>query len=129
MKTFKKWLIGGCIWYTVISLLLLGIQKLMPDISSGINADAFLLIFPFGLTVSLGNLLYHCKKIPRYLRWISHYLCVLLAAILFLWLPSNTATSPATVLILLVAGTALYWLIFGLVHLFRNRILKVLEED
>ncbi len=129
MKTFQKWLTGGCIWYTVVTVLLLTLQKLMPDVSSGVNATSFLLILPFGLSISGGNLLLRWERIPRYLRRIGHYLAVLLAVVLFLWLPANTAASPATLLILFVAGTALYWLLFGLVHLFRNRILKALEED
>ena len=79
--------------------------------------------------MSAGGLLLGVGSVPRWARYLLHYLFTLLAIVLFLWLPNNPIASPSTVLILWVAFTVVYWLIFLLVHLIGARIRRLMEED
>ena len=128
LLTLKKWLVGGCVWYAVLSLGMLLAEKMIGSENLAVNANSFLLMFPFGLSVSGGSLLLKNKKIARWIRWISHYSITVAAFFLFLLLPAGVSLSPASVLLLIVFLSALYWLLFLLVHIFRKRFQRIFEE-
>lgn len=131
-RTFLSWIRGGCVYYTLLSLfmILLNIALSGSEAASrGINLEAFLLFFPCGLGISAGGLLLKWERLPRWARGISHYLCTVLSIFLFVWLPINPSARASTVLIMLLAFTVLYWILFFLVHLTRRRILAIWEDD
>ena len=129
LLTFKKWLVGGCVWYAVLSLGMLLAEKMIGSENLAVNANSFLLMFPFGLSVSGGSLLLKNEKIARWVRWLSHYGITVAAFFLFILLPTGISLSPAAILLLTVFLSALYWLLFFLVHIFQKRFKRLLEED
>lgn len=131
-RTFLSWIRGGCVYFTLISLvmILLNIALSDSDVASrGINLEAFLLFFPCGLGISAGSLLRKTEKLPGWASALAHYLCTVLSIFLFVWIPINPAARASTVLIMLVAFSAVYWILFLLVHLTRRRILALWEDD
>ena len=133
MKTWlnvKKWLSGGCVYFTLIAMLMILLLSATSTNGSqpNINVSAFLLMFPCGLCFSAAGMLMEVKAIARWIRILSHYLIAILAVFLFLILP-NFSGRGSTLMVILIFFSALYWMIFGLITLVRNRVRKLLEED
>ena len=133
MKTFskiKQWLVSGCVWYAVISLIFLIIDIALSNTKAThvISSTSFLLIFPFGLSMSGAGMLYR-SKLPRWSRILSHYLISVVSFLLFMLLPAGSASSGVYVLLMLVLLTVIYWILFALVHIFAKRWKRVIEED
>jgi hypothetical protein len=133
MKTFskiKQWLVGGCVWYAVISLIFLIIDIALSNTKAThvISSTSFLLIFPFGLSMSGAGMLYR-SKLPRWSRILSHYVISVVSFLLFMLLPAGSASSGVYVLLMLVLLTVIYWILFALVHIFAKRWKRVIEED
>jgi hypothetical protein len=133
MKTFskiKQWLVGGCVWYAVISLIFLIIDIALSNTKAThvISSTSFLLIFPFGLSMSGAGMLYR-SKLPRWSRILSHYVISVVSFLLFMLLPAGSASSGVYVLLMLVLLTVIYWILFALVHIFAKRWKRVVEED
>ena len=132
MKTFskiKQWFVGGCVWYAIISLIFLVIDiALSKDATHVISSTSFLLIFPFGLSMSGAGMLYR-SKLPRWSRILSHYIISIVSFLLFMLLPAGSLSSGVYVLLMLVLLTVIYWILFALVHIFSMRWKRVVEED
>ena len=133
MKTFskiKQWLVSGCVWYAVISLIFLIIDIALSNTKAThvISSTSFLLIFPFGLSMSGAGMLYR-SKLPRWSRILSHYIISVVSFLLFMLLPAGSASSGVYVLLMLVLLTVIYWILFALVHIFAKRWKRVVEED
>ena len=133
MKIFskiKQWLVGGCVWYAIISLIFLIIDIALSDtkVTHVISSTSFLLIFPFGLSMSGAGMLYR-SKLPRWSRILSHYVISVVSFLLFMLLPAGSTSSGVYVLLMLVLLTVIYWILFALVHIFSARWKRVMEED
>lgn len=132
MKTFakiKQWFVGGCVWYAIISLIFLIIDlAFSKNATHVISSTSFLLMFPFGLSMSVAGMLYS-SKLPRWSRILSHYLISVIAFLLFMLLPAGSVSSGVYVLLMLVLLTVIYWILFALVHIFSARWKRVVEED
>ena len=133
MNTFakiKQWLVSGCVWYAVISLIFLIIDIALSNTKAThvISSTSFLLIFPFGLSMSGAGMIYR-GKLPRWSRILSHYLISVVSFLLFMLLPAGSASSGVYVLLMLVLLTVIYWILFALVHIFSKRWKRVVEED
>jgi hypothetical protein len=133
MKTFskiKQWLVSGCVWYAVISLIFLIIDIALSNTKAThvISSTSFLLIFPFGLSMSGAGMLYR-SKLPRWSRILSHYVISVVSFLLFMLLPAGSTSSGVYVLLMLVLLTVIYWILFALVHIFAKRWKRVVEED
>ncbi len=133
MKTFskiKQWLVGGCVWYAVISLIFLIIDIALSNTKAThvISSTSFLLIFPFGLSMSGAGMLYR-SKLPRWSRILSHYVISVVSFLLFMLLPAGSVSSGVYVLLMLALLTVIYWILFALVHIFSVRWKRVVEED
>lgn len=132
MKTFskiKQWFVSGCVWYAIISLIFLIIDiALSNDAAHVISSTSFLLIFPFGLSMSGAGMLYR-SKLPRWSRILSHYVISIVSFLLFMLLPAGSTSSGVYVLLMLVLLTVIYWILFALVHIFAARWKRVVEED
>ena len=133
MNTFakiKQWLVSGCVWYAIISLIFLIIDIALSNTKAThvISSTSFLLIFPFGLSMAGAGML--CRsKLPRWSRILSHYLISVVSFLLFMLLPAGSASSGVYVLLMLVLLTVIYWILFALVHIFSKRWKRVVEED
>lgn len=133
MKLFakiKQWFVGGCVWYAVISLtlLIIGLAISKANATHGISSTSFLLIFPFGLSMSGAGMLYR-GKLPRWSRILLHYLISIVSFLVFMILPAGRTFSSVFVLLMLVLLSIIYWILFALVHIFSMRWKRVLEED
>ena len=132
MNTFnkiKQWLVGGCVWYAIISLVFLIIDlALSKNATHVISSTSFLLIFPFGLSMSCAGMIYK-GKLPRWSRILSHYLISIISFLLFMLLPAGSVSSGVYVLLMLVLLTVIYWILFAIVHIFQVRWKRVMEED
>ena len=133
MKTFtkiKQWLVGGCVWYAIVSLIFLIIDIALSntDAMHVISSTSFLLIFPFGLSMSGAGMLYR-SKLPRWSRILLHYIISVVSFLLFMLLPAGSVSSGVYVLLMLVLLTVIYWILVALVHIFSARWKRVVEED
>ncbi len=132
MKTFtkiKQWFVGGCVWYAAVSIIFLIIDlALSKNATHVISSTSFLLIFPFGLSMSGAGMLYS-SKLPRWSRILSHYLISVISFLLFMLLPAGSVSSGVFVLLMLVLLSVIYWILFALVHIFQVRWKRVVEED
>ena len=128
-QTLGKWLTGMCVYFTVLAVpfTLIGIL-ISGDLQKSISLGSYILFIPAAMCISAAGVLLASKSVPRWLRILGHYIITVLAVIIFVWLPSNTQAKPSTVFLLFVAFTVVYWLLFGLVHLIRGRIKRLLEE-
>ena len=132
MKTFakiKQWFTGGCVWYAIISVIFLIIDlALSKDATHVISSTSFLLIFPFGLSMSGAGMIYK-SKLPRWSRILLHYTISVVSFLIFMLLPAGSASTGVYVLLMLVLLTVIYWILFALVHIFATRWKRVVEED
>ena len=131
MKPFakiKQWLVGGCVWYALISMVLLIIDIAATKGTHVVASTAFLLIFPFGLSMSGAGMLYR-SKLPRWSRILLHYCISVVSFLLFMLLPAGSLSSGVYVLLMLVLLTVIYWILFALVHIFSARWKRIVEED
>ena len=114
-KTFKNWLIDGCLWYTAISVCFLFINFFSNDMTgTAIATRSFLLMIPCGLTISIGTQIYKSQSVSRWARYLLHYVFTLLAVIFFLVLPADSAATPMTNFLMMVLFSIIYWIIFFL---------------
>lgn len=131
-KSIKKWMTNACVYYTLFSLLLIGIQFCLKESSmqTVLDNSFFLRIFPCGLAFSLADMLWHNEKMPRWGRILLHCLIEVLAMFCFLWLPFSVLNgNPSSHnLMAFFLFTVLYWLGFLLVHLTLRRIRRVMED-
>ena len=126
----KRWFVSGCVWYAVISLIFLIIDVVLSasDATHVVSSTSFLLIFPFGLSMSGAGMLFR-SKLPRWSRILLHYGISILSFLLSMLLPAGSASSGVYVLLMLVLLTVIYWILFAIVHIFAERWKRVLEED
>lgn len=118
---FKRWLTGGCIFFTVFSVCLILLKLLLDGTAEGnISLLHFLLLFPCGLCVSAANQLSQ-TSLSEGVRLLLHYLITTLSVFAFLWLPSDNAKDLVKNLLAFAVITLLYWLIHLISRRFRNR--------
>ncbi len=128
-RTIGKWLCGGCVCYTLLSVFFLILGMILSGSGYRVNTFSFLMMLPCALMFSLANLLLGNREMAFWLRALLHYGITILSAFLFLWLPANVEARGSTVLILALTFTAVYWLLFGLVRLMLGRIRRLLADD
>lgn len=130
-KTLQKWLTDGCVYFTALSLLIILINLLATDdaTSKGISAVSFLLFFPCGLCMSAGGLLLRLKTLPRWSRYLLHYIICVLAFFLMFYLPVSTHSNAMTKLVMFITLSVVYWILFSAVMLIYSRVRKLLTED
>jgi hypothetical protein len=128
MKTFQKWLRGGCVYFTVIALFFTTVDFLS-DASSAISSDRFLLIFPAALTISAAGLILHNQTFPRWGRVLCHYLLTTLSIFVFLYLPTKETVQPMMAFTMYLVFSVVYWILFLLVHIIGGRIRRLMELD
>ena len=132
MKSFqliRRWLRGTCVWFTLVAMAMLIVGAITPTVAATVNVTSFLFFFPFAMLISLANQLLRLQSMPRWARFLLHYFLTVFGFVLFFWFPSNTSAHAATVLLLMVLVTVIYWILFVLIHTFYKRIKHLLEED
>ena len=130
-KLFQKWLVGGCVYFTALSLLIILTNLLMTEgvATKGISPVSFLLFFPCGLCMSAGGMLLRVESIPRWGRYLLHYIICVLAIFLMFYLPVSTHSNAMTKLLMFITLSVVYGVLFGAVMLVYTRVRKLLAED
>jgi hypothetical protein len=114
-KVIKQWVVDGCLWYTAISVCFLLINFFSNDMTgTAITTRSFLLMIPCGLTISVGTQFLKSESVARWARYLLHYAFMMLAIILFLIVPSDSAATPTTNFLMIVFISIVYWIIFFL---------------
>ncbi len=127
----KRWLTDACIYFTVVSLILIALQFLIngTEGSARIHTLSFLMILPFALSLSAAGMLLCSERLISSVRYLLHFIITMLSLFLFLYLPSDASVKPSTTLILFVLLSLCYWAILGLVFLIRARVHRLMQED
>ncbi|MBQ8441340.1 MAG: hypothetical protein IJX19_11800 [Clostridia bacterium] len=128
MKLVQKWLRGGCVYFTVIALILTLIDFLSSS-PGAISSSAFLLIFPAALTISGASMLLHSNALPRWGRILCHYLLTVSAIFVFLYLPTKETVQPMQALLMFLVFSIVYWILFLFIHILGGRIRRLMEID
>ena len=128
-KTIKKWLAHGCIYYTVVSIVLILFALLGNPENAWTIPTNFWQILPASLAFALAGNLLASSKIARWKRVLLHYIIYMAAIYGFFFLPSDAKPQPISILLMWVLITVVYWAIFGLVLLIRIGIRRLMEED
>ncbi len=116
-----------CIYYTVTSLIFLTVILAISGRIEGVISTNSALMFPFSLALALADQLLSCN-LPRAARRLLHYVILLLAFYLLLWLPINLKASPTAHFTILLLVSAVYWLILGIIRLTVYRFRSFREE-
>ena len=103
----KYILVSSCVYFSAITLFLLIIQSFSADIRY-VTPTRFLLIYPFSLTMALGNLVLESKSLKPAAKVITHYLISVGAFYAFLLAPAKNSGNPVTLILIL---TAIYFII------------------
>ena len=128
-KKIKKWLADGCVYYTVVSIVLILFALLgNPDTAWTVPTN-FWQILPASLCFALAGNLLASNRIARWKRFLLHYFIYMAAIYVFFFLPSDAKPQPISILLMWVLLTVIYWAIFGLVLLIRSAIRRLMEED
>ena len=106
-KTLLYLFLWSSAYFTVITLLLLFAQALQED-TRYVTPSRFLLIYPFGVMMALGNLILTAKKMKLSAKTALHYLVTVASFYLFLLLPASNSGNPFTLILIL---TAIYFII------------------
>ncbi len=126
----KKWLTDTCVWFTVITLILMIIPLILKRKFDDIpNVKQFLFLLPFAMSFSAAQMLLKAKSLSATAKRGLHYIITLLAFFFFLWLPANTVSGATAVLIALFLLSLLYWLIYLIALLTKKRFGSFAEED
>lgn len=130
MKQLAKRLAARtCVWFTLLSVVLMVIRAITDGIDGGIiEISRFLLLLPCGLFLAGAGIVLRHTSLSRWLRMLLHYLLTTLAFFLFLWLPGGSHSGVQN-LLALVFFTVGYALVCGVVRLTRHRYRNIREED
>lgn len=123
LQTIKKWLIDGCVLYTVIAIgfLILGF---LTD-NTWITIVQFLLVLPCALTVSAGLQIFRNLKFSKGTRYFSNYAFTTFGFFLFLIIPSGSGKTQMANFLMFILISILYWILFLLYLLIKSRIQKL----
>ncbi len=127
-KTIQTCLLRTCVWYTAVSALFLLVGIISGAGNFSLSALSFLLMLPMCLCFSVAGMLLKYEKLHPALRRLFHFVIFILSVLLCLILPNNTVMQPVTVLLLICAMTAVYWVTVGVLHLFGKRFRRILED-
>ena len=133
MKTstiFKQLFTGTCVYYSVFSLVLLVVSIIFKGgvENVGIGVLNVLLLFPFSFALSGAEFLRKSTKLSGAVRMLLHYLILVAAFLLFLWLPSNMTKNLGNGLLMICLVTAVYWLVYLICRLTVKRFHSFQEE-
>lgn len=101
--------------YTVLILLMFYIFGLASDFTDAyINFQTFMLIFGFGVLISLAGLIFSVKKLILALRVLIHYVVLLVAfCVIFISTGNISSAGGGAIFTAVIIFTVLYGVIFG----------------
>lgn len=126
----KQIFVSSAVIFTV-AVLLLGFILAGASGNLSIDPIRFLLIFPFALSLAIGNDLHKAKKNSPFLSFLFHFIFTVGGFFLFLYLPAYKDASSSSSFLILLLFAAVYLVIYGIYAIFRSRWKKQvrLESD
>lgn len=106
-QKLKRILVRSCVYFTALTLMLLIIQAFSADIRY-VTPTRFLLIYPFSLSMALGDLVLKAKSMKSATKVITHYLISVGAFYAFLLAPAKNSGNPVVLILIL---TAVYFIV------------------
>ena len=100
----------SCIYFTVISLLILIVQALSAQENevSFIAPSRFLMLFPFTLAVAVADCIFMVKSMKMASKVLVHYASLAVSFYAFVCAPMNNGTSPLAIVALI---TVIYFIV------------------
>ena len=123
MKRINKIFLTGCGYAILILTMFYVFAAVSQFVSQSIAPGQFALILFFGFLISLAEFMYEQLKLKKALKCLIHY-GVLLVAFCLIFVVSGkiSAQRPAAVFASIVIYTALYFVIYAVVHFVRRAI-------
>ncbi len=128
-KQIKKTLCNTCILFTVLIITYTFIVMLLNINAQSIQLDGArtVLFFFFSFMISVANTIFSTRAIPAALRLFIHFLISAFAFYFCLMLP--TEPTAANTLIGMTLFTVIYFIVCGLIYIFRSRYKRLSEES
>ena len=128
--TLNRLFTTASVYFSITTLTLLIINVIMTGGAEGriIGVWNILLLYPFALAWSGAELIRQNQRLSVGGRTILHYLIVVAAFLLFLWLPSNTTKSASGAFLMFFLVTVCYWVIYLICRFTAKRIQSIKEE-
>lgn len=127
----KQLFTGACVYFSIVALLMIFIGLLSTNEFTGVKvvpALRLVLLFPFGLLLSAGQMLLKTDFLSKALRLLLHYIVTLVAFLLFLLLPANPNAKAGYYLIGALLVSVVYWIGYLIVALTKKRFHGFKEE-
>ena len=126
---FKKWLNHACVYFTVFMLIYIILAAIVNvgDDALRLDAGRTVLFFLFAFLLSAANTVFKLETLSMSLRLLIHY--VLTALGFYFCFIMTLGMRAAQVFIGLVLFTVVYFIVFGVVALFRARYKKNTERS
>lgn len=127
----KQLFTGACVYYAIASLLMILLGLLSNNGFANVKVVPVLnlvLLFPFGLLMSAGQMLLKAESLLKALRLPLHYIITLVAFFLFLLLPANANAKAGYYLIGLLLMSLVYWIGYLIIALTKKRFHSFKEE-
>lgn len=107
---FKRIMKNSCVYFTVISVILLTIQLIFGEQSdyTTVTPWRFILIYPYSCLISAARELMKYDKLSYPIRVIFHYFAVIWGFFFLMYLPASMKASGSTLLVALSLLTMLY---------------------
>ena len=128
-SALRSVLLGAACIYTAVILFLCFILTGLSDGASGAVAPLnFLLVFPFSLCFSLANYLHRSAKMGGFVKFVLHFFLTVGGFFCFLYLPAFWESSSSSSILVFVAVSVLYLILYGAFLLFTKRWRREFRE-
>lgn len=126
MKKLESILLHSCAYTVLIATLFFAIAGIMDVHDAKFGFLDFLLIFLFSVVITFANMVLKYEKLNLLLRFIIHYLALLIVfCIVFFNIGNMTATGAAKVFITVIIFTLLYVIIAIITWLAKKSVKKI----
>lgn len=126
---FKKWLNHACVYFTIFMLIYIILAAIVNVGDSALRLDAgrTVLFFLFAFLLSAANTIFKIESMSTSLRVLIHY--ILTALGFYFCFIMTLGMRAAQVFIGLVMFTVVYFIVFGILAVFRARYKKNTERS
>ncbi len=126
---FKKWLNHACVYFTIFMLIYIILAAIVNVGDSALSLDAgrTVLFFLFAFLLSAANTIFKLESMSASLRVFVHYLLTALG--FYFCFIMTLGMRVAQVFIGLVMFTMVYFIVFGILAIFRARYKKNTERS
>ena len=114
MKKIEKLILQSCGYTVLLALILYAVLAISGVTDQGIPISKFLVVFGYGLLISIAGALYSYMKAKTPLKLLTHY-AILLAGFIVLYLCSGVVSNinPSKIFVAVIIFTVLYVLAAG----------------